>query len=848
MFQFELIPTFVYVFMAVVKADGRIDPAELRVIRDFFQVNFDFGPHELASVEREIEACLGEGSKSRHLVQSLLRMPDSLKELLVDCAFDIAIADGVLADQEREILRRLSSGLRLSDAYVTGFRGRLALWHAELTSPLDRSFHRLGLPSDSSLAMVRERFSHIQAHYQGEQLASLGVEYEALARRRLAQITDDYERVVTALSESETASAEETISTGDDEPTLDELGFIPGASARLARLGVTKCKQLTEPGFLRALLTKGLPIDDLAMVGKLKPPSGKGKLEFAQGVRKAIADFVSVFVFEHIEVWMDLQKVPARPEEIHLAVKRRLHGVTRSDITAALKDAEQAGMVFETVQNKWLLTKFLHLPADTVQELWALAVSSLCDGKESISTQEIGWRIKLATIAPARVDFALRSCPQLIRKKPGIYSLNSLYEKNLPSSSGNKPATSPEVGELKNALEGLKASLSAEHWQILMRIHDPDPCSPEQTWDSGELDLEAAAYQALRSAGYPSRIASDLRERSESNGGWLEPLDLSRDPIFAGMTQHEVRICLRMMSGAFDDFALLEGPGLFTASEQRINLWLDQKHRAASELPAPRKLEEVTVWLVEQFVDVSSALAQRIVRDVWKSTVRPSPRTGELVLLSFGAPGVAEELAGVLFDGSATASELLAACRELECRELASLPGVIEVLESRPDVFVEIEPGHYSLWTRLGVRVSDYTLLIHKLAITLWSVGRAVNTRWVLGFFHRHGFHMPWLNETVAMTLVRQHPELLEVVDKEFLRPKSSNYPVWSLENLILESLARGERPLDIESLESDVRRFLWLERDELEASLVQLLTAAKIEAHSEGWTSAQERKPDNDG
>lgn len=426
--QFDLIPGFVQIFMGIVRADGEIHPDELNVVRRFFESNFDYGPHEMASVEREIEfCCQSDSSASVDYLPPLLVLPEVLRELVVDCAVDIALADQVLEKSETKALLGLAQALVLPSEYIESLESQLDLWATGTFSDVERSYQKLGLPFGSSLSEINRRFAHLRLQYQNEHLPSLGVEYAILAKRRLAELTAHYERLATSLDKVSQPSTEEL-----DPPTLEELGLIASTVDKLSKLSITRSCQLEGPGAIRSLLSQGLTVEELGTVGQLRSPKGRGKSAYADTLRSSIRMAVDHFLTEHIEFCLDAEKIPVKVDSLLASLRRRLKGVTQKLLESALAYGERQGLFFDCGQNKWILVKFLQLPSATVQELWRLALVAIAT-RTSVNVHELVWRHDFANLPTVRVDYALKTCPGLHRQKPGVY-----IQASLPSASNTK--------------------------------------------------------------------------------------------------------------------------------------------------------------------------------------------------------------------------------------------------------------------------------------------------------------------------------------------------------------------------------------------------------------------------
>lgn len=931
--QFDLISVFVQVFMAVVRADGEIHPAELEVIRRFFESSFDYGTHEMASVEREIEFCCQSDLQQRiDYILALLPLPEVLRELVVDCAVDIALADGRLDESEIEVLLELAARLSLSPEHFDLLEKRLRNWRSGAVSEVERAYLKLGLPAGAGLDEIESRFAELRSKYQNEQLPALGEEYAILGRRRLCELTIHYERLMTSLGDDRSKGT-------PNEPSLEEMGFLASTIQKLKGLGLKSSGPLTSLTTVRDLIAKGVPVDELAAVGKLRRPQGRGDSDVGRGIRESLVASVQLYLAELIESKLYAAKVPVKTDQLRGFLVSRCKGITPALVTSALVQGERQGLFFDCGQCRWTLVKFLELPSATVQKLWRLALQEVSERRAPLQAYELGWRQEYATLATVRVDFALKNCPGLKRMKPGVYvradaiatqvsdggggarpvePLNPANHpiENLPLQTGTKntliraglrtvsevvkrgprrlcsatPGFGPvawrdlevvlrkfarEHGLLqvlepffaegsalaatarpkdsRSASDGelvvggaarvtikqaLKCSLSEVDFRCLWLVYGPGDSQSKDGLLPENISQASDICDRLRLDPMLSILSVQIQDFCESRGGWTGLTDLAELDCLSGPDNNERLFSLRVLAAVFEDFALFEKLGVFTTIAQRLKLLMDQKHRAVKELPAPRRLEEVVEWLAEQFVDLTKEQALRVIIELWNVYKSASGPAGKAVLVAYGEPSEADELAGLLLgevDGI-TLEGLVGMLHESEPRFPLYASEIRSVIQSHPETFVQVGDGRYSLWANFAFSASEWCETLKQLSVVLWSAGIATNERWVLGYFHRHGHTQPWLNEYSVSSLLGRYPDILEKMEGGFVRPLGSGYLAPEVTQLVIESIVVSRAALSVEEVEAGVRSYTWCTREDLERALAQACLSQRIMQIGDRW------------
>ncbi len=178
-------------------ADGVVSKNEAQVVDHFIKQILQLdGPRRQYAVE-----CFNSSRRSakpfRHYVEEyrdLLHERPKMYEWMVDVLLRVSVADGVLADSERELLDTACE--------VFGITGRR---FEELLSrhlrPEDETPYRiLGCTSKSSEGEIREKYQQLASEYDPQRVAKAGLpeEFIKLAEERFGAVKQAYATVKSA--------------------------------------------------------------------------------------------------------------------------------------------------------------------------------------------------------------------------------------------------------------------------------------------------------------------------------------------------------------------------------------------------------------------------------------------------------------------------------------------------------------------------------------------------------------------------------------------------------------------------------------------------------------------------
>ncbi|MHB8872980.1 MAG: J domain-containing protein [Myxococcaceae bacterium] len=173
----------------VARADGQVVQGEIRVVREFFENDLQFGPAEMERVRlllkqavaqpRDLEAatraCHGELLSSERL-------------LLLNTLYELALADGSIKRSESDAIKRVVAGLGISDE---DHRSITAMHFGEGAA----HYAVLGLEPDASDEEIKGAFRRLAAAHHPDRVAHLGAGAAELAGKRFREIKDAYDEL-----------------------------------------------------------------------------------------------------------------------------------------------------------------------------------------------------------------------------------------------------------------------------------------------------------------------------------------------------------------------------------------------------------------------------------------------------------------------------------------------------------------------------------------------------------------------------------------------------------------------------------------------------------------------------
>ena len=169
---------------AVIKADGRTHPAELRTVREFIRTNFG---EQAASQAEQILQRLDSQQVNIYSVggQIAANMNYSQRLQLFQYLVSIATSDGDFSASEKSVLEAIASAIRLTS---TDAASLIAMYYKEA----DSAYTVLEISPSATDDEVRSAYRRMAMKYHPDRVATLGPEVQKAAEEKFKKIQEAY--------------------------------------------------------------------------------------------------------------------------------------------------------------------------------------------------------------------------------------------------------------------------------------------------------------------------------------------------------------------------------------------------------------------------------------------------------------------------------------------------------------------------------------------------------------------------------------------------------------------------------------------------------------------------------
>ena len=169
---------------AVIKADGRTHPAELRTVREFIRTNFG---EQAASQAEQILQRLDSQQVNIYSVggQIAANMNYSQRLQLFQYLVSIATSDGDFSASEKSVLEAIASAIRLTSTDAASI---IAMYYKET----DSAYTVLEIPPSATDDEVRSAYRRMAMKYHPDRVATLGPEVQKAAEEKFKKIQEAY--------------------------------------------------------------------------------------------------------------------------------------------------------------------------------------------------------------------------------------------------------------------------------------------------------------------------------------------------------------------------------------------------------------------------------------------------------------------------------------------------------------------------------------------------------------------------------------------------------------------------------------------------------------------------------
>ena len=169
---------------AVIKADGRTHPAELRTVREFIRTNFG---EQAASQAEQILQRLDRQQVNIYSVggQIAANMNYSQRLQLFQYLVSIATSDGDFSASEKSVLEAIASAIRLTSTDAASI---IAMYYKEA----DSAYTVLEISPSATDDEVRSAYRRMAMKYHPDRVATLGPEVQKAAEEKFKKIQEAY--------------------------------------------------------------------------------------------------------------------------------------------------------------------------------------------------------------------------------------------------------------------------------------------------------------------------------------------------------------------------------------------------------------------------------------------------------------------------------------------------------------------------------------------------------------------------------------------------------------------------------------------------------------------------------
>ena len=172
---------------AIIKADGRIHPAEMNCVRDFFRRNFgeDAARQAMPMLER-----LNAQNVNIYQVgdQIAANMNYSQRLQLFHYLVQIATADGTFSQSEKSVLEAIGTVIRLSGSDVNSV---IAMFYKGVES----AYAVLEVSPSASNDEIRAAYRRMAMKNHPDKVATLGPDVQKAAAEKFRQVQEAYETI-----------------------------------------------------------------------------------------------------------------------------------------------------------------------------------------------------------------------------------------------------------------------------------------------------------------------------------------------------------------------------------------------------------------------------------------------------------------------------------------------------------------------------------------------------------------------------------------------------------------------------------------------------------------------------
>lgn len=173
---------------AIMKADGKPLKVELEYIKAFFAQQFgsQYTQQHLQILKKFLDAPQIPLDQICHDIT--LRTKEEVRIQLLHYLFGIANADGLVADQEINILKHIANLLEIPNS---DFESVKNMFYRDVNS----DYHVLGIEPGATEEEIKKAYRQMAIRYHPDKVIHMGEEYQKGAKEKFQKIQEAYEAI-----------------------------------------------------------------------------------------------------------------------------------------------------------------------------------------------------------------------------------------------------------------------------------------------------------------------------------------------------------------------------------------------------------------------------------------------------------------------------------------------------------------------------------------------------------------------------------------------------------------------------------------------------------------------------
>lgn len=172
--------------MAVVHADEKVLPEEVRAVKSYFQEVFELENQDLDNLRKAMKRPPARNIKEV-LTGTLLRVPMLNPPDIIQIMAGIAHSDGEVHPKEVELIKSVATEIGFPPSHWGSLQDAL-----NLHSTTQDDYKVLGLDRGASAEEIRHSFRRLASEYHPDRVATLPIEFRELAHEKMTAINAAY--------------------------------------------------------------------------------------------------------------------------------------------------------------------------------------------------------------------------------------------------------------------------------------------------------------------------------------------------------------------------------------------------------------------------------------------------------------------------------------------------------------------------------------------------------------------------------------------------------------------------------------------------------------------------------